>query len=154
FGAALWYSGVKPKSLTELGEAVQLDPAAGANYAFLGTALRETGDLEGARRNLQCAIALLPSFSATYIDLGIAYLRSGDMDKGIGQLEAGLHVPVPSGPAPAWDTAIADLRKALAGKPDSSEAHNVLGLLLGRQGADSKEVLAEFREAIRLRPDF
>ena len=30
----------------------------------------------------------------------------------------------------------------------------MLGLLLGRKGADSSEVAAEFREAIRLRPDF
>src|SRR3989442_1801870 len=30
----------------------------------------------------------------------------------------------------------------------------MLGLLLGRKSADSKEVLAEFREAVRLRPDF
>ena len=30
----------------------------------------------------------------------------------------------------------------------------MLGLLLGRKGADSSDVAAEFREAIRLRPDF
>src|SRR5207248_5989489 len=29
-----------------------------------------------------------------------------------------------------------------------------LGLLLGCSGADSKQVLAEFREAVRLRPDY
>src|SRR5207249_8586114 len=76
------------------------------------------------------------------------------MDKAVGQFEAGLNVPLPSGPAPDWDTAIADLRKALTAKPDLAEAHNVLGLLLGRASANSKQVLAEFREAVRLRPDF
>src|SRR5439155_831231 len=126
----------------------------GPSYAFLGTALRETGELEDARRNLQRAIALQPSFSGTYIDLGVVYLRGGDMDKAIGQFEAGLNIPVPSGPAPDWDRATADLKKALAARPDSAEAHNVLGLLLGRKGADGKEVLAEFRAATRLRPDF
>ena len=30
----------------------------------------------------------------------------------------------------------------------------MLGRLLGRSGADSSQVAAEFREAIRLRPDF
>ncbi len=30
----------------------------------------------------------------------------------------------------------------------------MLGLLLGRKGASNSEVAAEFREAIRLRPDF
>src|SRR2546430_7266621 len=38
-------------------------------------------------------------------------------------------------------------------RPDSAEAHNVLGLLLGRKGADGKEVLAEFRAATRLRSE-
>src|SRR5207247_9554868 len=122
--------------------------------AFIGAALPETGEREEARRNLQRAIALLPSFAATYIDLGIAYLRDSDMDKAVGQFEAGLNVPLPSGPAPDWDTAIADLRKALTAKPDLAEAHNVLGLLLGRASANSKQVLAEFREAVRLQPDF
>jgi len=46
------------------------------------------------------------------------------------------------------------MRQALAAKPDRPDAHNLLGLLLGRKGADSSEVLAEFREAARLRPDF
>jgi len=30
----------------------------------------------------------------------------------------------------------------------------MLGLLLGQKGADSAQVLAEFREAVRLKPDF
>jgi tetratricopeptide (TPR) repeat protein len=153
-GVALWYTASRTRSLSELKQALRLDPGTGPVYAFLGTALREMGELDDARRNLQCAIALLPSFSATYIDLGITYLRGGNIDKAIGQFEAGLHVPVPSGPAPDWDAAIVDLRKALAANSDSAEAHNVLGLLLGRKGADGKEVLAEFREAVHLQPDF
>ena len=35
-----------------------------------------------------------------------------------------------------------------------AEAHNILGRLLGRNGAPGSDVAAEFREAIRLRPDF
>ena len=61
-----------------------------------------------------------------------------------------MNVPAPSGPPPDWNGAAAELRKALATRPDNAEAHNVLGLLLGRKGASSKEVLAEFREAVRL----
>ncbi len=153
-GVALWYSGSKTKGISELEEAVRLDPAAGATYAFLGTALRETGQIENARRNLQRAIALLPSFPATYIDLGTIYLRTGDLDKALAQFEAGLNIPSSSGPTPDWDMAVAGIREALAAKPDRAEAYNTLGLLLGRKGADSKEVLTEFREAVRLRPDF
>src|SRR2546430_14903669 len=55
---------------------------------------------------------------------------------------------------PDWDAAIAALRQSPAANPANAEAHNVLGLLLGRKGADSKEVLVEFREAVRLSPGF
>ena len=153
-GVALWYSGSKDRALAELRKCVELDPAAGGSQAFLGTALRETGDLAGARVSLQRAIALLPPTAAVYVDLAITYLRAGDLDKGLGQLEAGLNLPGPWQPAPDWDSATAALRKALLASPGRAEAHNVLGLLLGRQGAASGEVAAEFREAIRLQPGF
>jgi tetratricopeptide (TPR) repeat protein len=153
-GVALWYSGSKDRAISELRESVRLDPAAGASHAFLGTALQETGDLPGARLSLQRAIALLPPTSATYIDLGIVYLRAGDLDKALGQIEAGLNAPGSSLPKPDWDTAIADLRMALAANSGRAEVHNMLGLLLGRKGAGTNEVAAEFREAVRLRPNF
>jgi tetratricopeptide (TPR) repeat protein len=167
-GVALWYSGSKERAVSELRESVRLDPAAGASDAFLGTALRERGEFAAARASLQRAIALLPPTAAVYVDLGITYLRASEPDKALGQLEAGLNLPSPSVPRPDWDSAIAGLRQALAAKPVrtdnapddripeqwAGEAHNVLGRLLGRSGADSSQVAAEFREAIRLRPDF
>jgi tetratricopeptide (TPR) repeat protein len=152
FGVALWYSGSRDKAISELQESVRLDPAAGASHAFLGTALRETGDLSGARVSLQCAISLLPPLTATYIDLGIVFLRSGDLDKAMGQFEAGLNLGSATPPAPDWDTAIAGLREVLKKNPQRADAHNMLGLLLGRKGGDSKEVVAEFREAVRITP--
>src|SRR4029450_9652163 len=69
-------------------------------------------------------------------------------------LEAGLNVPPPSVPAPDWISATKALREALARNPGHAEAHNALGLVLGRQGAGGTEVAAAFREAIRLRPDY
>jgi tetratricopeptide (TPR) repeat protein len=152
FGVALWYSGSRSTAVSELRRSVHLDPAAGAAYAFLGMALRETGDLSAARTDLQCAIALFPSTAASYIDLGIAYLRLGELDRALGQFEAGLNA-ASFVPAPDWDGAIAGFRAAVL-KNDRADAHDMLGLLLGRKGADSADVLAEFREAIRLRPDF
>src|SRR5439155_8395543 len=76
-----------------------------------------------------------------------------DLDRALGQLEAGLNLPPPSVPAPDWASAAAALRQATATSPGRAEAHNVLGLLLGRQGARSSDVAAALREAIRLRPD-
>ena len=52
---------------------MRLDPAAGAAQAFLGVALREHGDLAGARASLQRAIALLPPTAAVYVDLGMRF---------------------------------------------------------------------------------
>jgi len=153
-GVALWYGGRRDRALAELRESVKLDPAAGASHAFLGVAQRDGGDLPAARVSLQRAIALMPPTAAIYIDLGVTYVRAGELDKALGQFEAGLNLPPPSLPAPDWDSAIAGLRHALSADPNRAEAHNVLGLLLGRRGAVSDEVAARFREAIRLRPDF
>jgi tetratricopeptide (TPR) repeat protein len=153
-GVALWYSGSKDKAISEFRQSVRLDPADGASYAFLGTSLRDSGALEEARTNLQCALALLPPMPATYIDLAIVYLRMGDLDHAMGQFEAGLNTPATASPAPDWDDAIAGLRQLLTKDPKRADAHNLLGLLLGRKGAPSSEVAGEFREAVRLRPDY
>src|SRR5262249_18254423 len=136
-----------------LRESVRLDPSSGAAHAFLGTALRDADQPGEAQVSLQRAIALLPPMAANYIDLGMVFLRLGDLPHALGQFETGLNAATAL-PAPDWNGAIASLRESLPRSPENSEAHNVLGLLLGRQGAESKEVLAEFREAVRLRPDF
>jgi len=152
-GAAFWYKGSKQEAISELETSVKLDPAAGNSYALLSLAQRETGDLQAARLNLERAIALLPPSAATYIDLGIVFLRLGELDKAIGQLEAGLNLG-PSSPTPDWDAAISGLNELVEKNPGRADAHNMLGLLLGRKGADSNQVLAEFRKAVSLRPDY
>ena len=135
-GVALWYAGAKERALAELRQSVTLDPAAGASHAFLGTALREHGDLPGARVSLQRAIALMPPTAAIYVDLGITFLARGRAGQGARTARwPGLNLPPPALPTPDWDGAIAGLRQALAADPKRAEAHNVLGLLLGRNGA-------------------
>jgi tetratricopeptide (TPR) repeat protein len=156
-GAALWYGGAREKAMAELRESVRLDPASAGGHAFLGMALLETGDLPSARASLQRAMALSPAMAAAYVDLGVAFLRAADLEKGLGQLEAGLNVPSPVPPTPSWDPAVAALQRALAANPthaQAPEAHNVLGLMLGRKGARGEEVAAAFRAAIRIRPDY
>lgn len=152
-GAALWYSGSRDRAITELKTSVRLDPASGPSYALLALAERESGNLDLARKNLERALALLPQAAANYIDLGIIFLRQGELDKALGQLEAGVNSSDVV-PAPDWDGAIAGLRELSAKYPQRADAPNLIGLLLGRKGADPSEVLAEFREAYRLRPDY
>jgi len=153
YGAALWFSGSKDKAVSELQKSVRLDPGASASYALLGMALRETGDLAASQLNLKRAIALSPATAATFIDLGIVFLRQGELDRALAQFKAGLNA-ASSLPAPDWDAAIIGLRELISKNPGRPEAHNMLGLLLGRKGADSNEVLSELREAVRLRPDY
>jgi tetratricopeptide (TPR) repeat protein len=156
-GAALWYSGAREKAIAELRESVRLDPGSAGGHGFLGMALRETGDLPGARASLQRAMALAPAMAAAYVDLAVIFLRAGNLEQGLGQLEAGLNVPVPVPPPPDWDAAIAALRQAVVSspkRPESHQAQNLLGLMLGRKGAPGDDVLSAFRAAIRLRPDY
>ena len=98
-------------------------------HAFLGVALRDTGDLAGARASLQRAIAVLPPTAAVYVDLGIVYLRGGDLDRALGQLEAGLNLAPPFVPAPDWAAATGALRQALAKRPERADAHHELGVI-------------------------
>ena len=153
YGAALWYGGQKQKAISELKTSIRLDPSAAASYGLLGIAQRDEGDLAGAKLSLERAIALSPTSAATFIDLGTVFLRQAQTQRGLAQFEAGLNA-TSAVPAPDWDGAISALQETASKGPDTPELHNMLGLLLGRKGADSNQVLAEFRQALRLRPDY
>ena len=153
YGAALWYSGAKQKAISELKTSIRLDPSATASYALLGMAQREEGDLAGSRVNLERGIALSPTTAASFIDLGIVFLRQNQLQRALAQFEAGLNANS-AVPSPDWDNAITELREAISKGPGLPEVHNMLGVLLGRKGAESGEVLAELREALLLRPDY
>lgn len=153
YGAALWYGGAKQKAISEFKTSIRLDPSAAASYALLGMAQRDEGDLPASKLNLERALALSPTTAATFIDLGIAFLQQGQPQRALAQFEAGLNA-TSAVPTPDWDGAISALHEAASKGPDTPELHNMLGLMLGRKGADSNQVLAEFRQALRLRPDY
>jgi tetratricopeptide (TPR) repeat protein len=153
YGAALWYRGEKQKAISELETSIRLDPSAAASYALLGMTQREEGDLAGSRASLERGIALSPTTAASFIDLGIVFLRQNQLQRALAQFEAGLNANS-AVPSPDWDGAINALRKAISKGTALPEVHNMIGVLLGRNGAEIGEVLAELREALRLRPDY
>lgn len=153
YGAALWYSGEKQKAISELKASIRLDPSAAASYALLGMAQRDVGDLTGSKLSLEHALALSPTTAATFIDLGIVFLQQSQPQRALAQFEAGLNANSAI-PTPDWDGAISALRTIIAKGSDLAEFHNMLGLLLGRNGAASDEVLAEFRQALQFRPTY
>ena len=135
------------------------EPVTPFSEPLCATRVMSRGRGQACNVRLRCCLRPPPftSISASRIS------AAGEMDKALGQLEAGLNLASPSRPMPDWDSAIAGLRQALGANAvptaetppwAAAEAHHVLGLLLGRRGADSSEVAAEFRQAIRLQPDF
>ena len=153
YGAALWFSGAKTQAISELKASVRLDPAAAASYALLGMGQRDQGDLANSRLNLERAIALSPTTASSFIDLGIVFLRQNLLQHAVAQFEAGLNA-ASAVPTPDWDAAITGLREAGSHGTPSPEVHNIIGLMLGRKGSDTSQVVAEFNEALRLRPEY
>ena len=153
YGAALWFNGQKSNAISELQTSIRLDPSASSSYGLLGIAQRDSGSLDAAKRNLERAIALSPTSAANFVDLGILFLRENQVQRALAQFEAGLNA-TSNLPSPDWDSAIAGTRAAISKNANLPEVHNILGLMLGRRGAETADVLAEFREALRLRPDF
>ena len=83
----------------------------------------------------------------------MVFLKQDQLQRALAQFEAGLNASS-TVPTPDWDGAISALRDVISKGPDHAEIHNVLGLLLGRKGADSNEVLGEFRRALSLQPNY
>src|SRR5260370_5298703 len=75
-----------------------------AHY-YVGQALRDTGELDAAIRELQVAVQLQPDFTEAQNALGVLLQRSGNLDD-----------------------AIASFQRVVQLQPENAEAHNNLGL--------------------------
>lgn len=95
----------------------------------LGVFLAESGDGEGARRELLAALALEPAFEAAHVNLA-------DLERALGREEA----------------ALAGLDAGLARLPESAALHHARGLARIRMGR-GEEALADLARAARLAPD-
>jgi tetratricopeptide (TPR) repeat protein len=153
-GVALWYSRKRQEGISKLEESVRLDPAQPKIYSFLGMALREEGSLERAHQMFQRAVALNGDAPSPYFDLAVLYLEKNQLAAALGQFESGLNLNPQPGSIAELELAISELRKAIAKNTQNSEAQNTLGRLLGLAGADERQILAAFEEAVRLEPEY
>jgi tetratricopeptide (TPR) repeat protein len=115
----------------EFDKALEIDPNLAEAHHNLGRALAAAGQLDDAVLHFEKAIAINPSFAEAFTDLGCALTEAGQFAQ-----------------------AIARLQSALALKPNLVEAHECLGEALYISQARTQEALAQWREALRLDPNY
>jgi len=130
-GLALASKGRIAEAEAEFGKALEINPNYADAHHKLGWALAMTGQLDQAIPHLEKAIEINPLFAEAHSDLGRLLVVEGQ-----------------------YDQAQPHLEKALAIKPDLVEAHYFLGAVLYYSQARTPEALAQWREALRVDPNF
>jgi predicted CXXCH cytochrome family protein len=170
--ALLWYqlgiahnaAGREAEAIAAWRKCVTLDPDMAEAHNLLGAALAGSGDLESAEKSLQRALAIYPDLAEAQGNLGHLYAMRGDfrqaafyLDRSIklkpNDAEARTNYAVALTAMGRLDDAQQQVDAAVAADPKSPDARNFRGTLLDRKGA-REEALAEFLEAVKLRPDF
>ncbi len=120
------------EAVPHLEEAIRLRPNFAAAYFTLGKAQAVEGQNQAALQNFSQAVRIAPDFAKAYYSRALTYLKDGQIQP-----------------------AELDFRAALQHGLDiefSPDAHNTLGVILAQRGQMS-EAIAQFTEAVRLRPD-
>jgi tetratricopeptide (TPR) repeat protein len=74
-------SGLAREAIGELQRAVELCPEFADLRTRLGTLLRETNDLPGARAQYEAAVAARPNYVPAHIQLGVTLFALGELDR-------------------------------------------------------------------------
>ena len=132
FGTLLEQVGRPADAVEQYREALKINPDAVLVHDNLGYVLVKTGRTEEAVQHFQRALALDPKYAPAHYNLGNVWLDANRPRD-----------------------AIVEYRLALQyeGSETSAECHNNLGVALAEIGRID-EARAEFREALRIRPDF
>ena len=131
-GATLEQLGRVEEAAAEYRESLRLAPDSSATHSNLGRALLAMGRADEAAAELREALRLDPTLASTHYLLGTALAEQGRLDEAVPAFQIALQDPVLKG---------------------SAEVHNDFGVVLGRLGRQA-EAVAQFREALRLNPDF
>ncbi len=76
-GSAKLSEGAAGEAATLFERALQVEPKNGQYALYLGTALKQSGDLAGAVRNLRLSIELDPSLEKSFLELSSIYVKQG-----------------------------------------------------------------------------
>ena len=155
-------AGRVPDAVTQLGEALRLEPDDAEAHSNLGVALQLQGRIADAARELQTAARLKPADDRVHVNLGNMLQASQHADEAVREYrraiainaenaDAHFNLAVILGPQGKLDEAVTHLRRALAINPQNATVHRNLGIALSLQGR-REEAIAEFREALRLQP--
>jgi tetratricopeptide (TPR) repeat protein len=147
-GLALGLQGKIDEALLEFREAIRLAPDCAVDHYNLGNALSVQGKPAEAMLEFRETIRLKPNFAEAYCNLGKCLRQRGEYFESLAMYSKGHELgsrqagwPYPSA---TW---LAEAERLAA------EAHNNLGNALQGQ-RKLTEAIAEFRAAIRLKPDF
>ena len=130
-GDALRHNAKPGDAVLRYREALRLKPDSLAALFGLGRAFDATGDLALALDAFKRATKTHPDDATSWLQLGQTYIRLG-----------------------RESDALSALRQALSLDPGVPETHYALALLLSKPGGDAVRAEAEWREAIRLQPDY
>jgi len=164
-GNALASRGQLDQAILHFEKAVETDPGLAEAHSNLGNALASRGQLDQAILHFEKAVEIYPYSAMTYNNLGFALASRGQLDQAILQFEKAVEINPGSAEAHnnlgnalasrgQLDQAILQFEKAVEINPGSAEAHCNLGTMLYYSHARVQEALAQWREALRLDPNF
>jgi protein O-mannosyl-transferase len=164
-GMTLQRLGRTDEAIAEFQEAVRLKPSSADALNNLGVALLSRGRVEEALRACEEAVRLMPESGMARANLGYALLRTGRTSEAATQLTESLRLQPSYGPAHyifanvlqqtgRLEEAAQEYRASLAlqSGPATAQIHNDLGVTLARLGR-MREAIAQFNEALRVKPD-
>jgi tetratricopeptide (TPR) repeat protein len=128
-GVALAATGNTSEAIEQYNKSLQLNPDSSQTHNNLGSALAEMGRVDEAREHIQRAIELNPDNGAAHVNLGHLLEQIGSRR----------------------EQAKEELIKGIELAPKSSDAHNIYGVILAREGK-LDEAIAELQKAVDLAP--
>ena len=153
-------AGRTDEAVTQLEQALRLQPADAEAHSNLGTALQQQGQIGAAMQHLREAVRLAPGDDRVRFNLGNALFAAGQLLEATREFrraielnpdneDAHFNLAMIVGPQNQLDEAVALLRRVIELNPQNADAHRNLAVALGLQGR-LDEAIERDRTALRL----